>query len=96
MYSEVDPVPLQIDSSSHEESLTASATVWVQSNMVKLSQHFGVDLKGCKKEAYTLLMKLDQRREKDKRLGGERDGHKYKQYGCERGQKLIFRHEFQG
>ncbi|WMV09475.1 hypothetical protein MTR67_002860, partial [Solanum verrucosum] len=69
MYSEVDPVPLQIDSSSHEESLTASATVWVQSNMVKLSQHFGVDLKGCKKEAYTLLMKLDQRREKDKRLG---------------------------
>ncbi|KAH0696136.1 hypothetical protein KY290_013502 [Solanum tuberosum] len=50
MYSEVDPVPFQIDSRSHEESLAASATAWVQSNMVKLSQHFGVDLKGCKRE----------------------------------------------
>ncbi|WMV14273.1 hypothetical protein MTR67_007658 [Solanum verrucosum] len=69
MYSEVDPVPLQIDSRSHEESLAASATAWVQSNMVKLSQHFGVDLKGSKRETYTLLMTLDQRREEDKRLG---------------------------
>ena len=33
--------------------------------MIKLGQQFGVDFKGRKKEAYTMLAMLDQRREKD-------------------------------
>lgn len=34
--------------------------------MITLSQQFGIDLK-CKKEAYALLMKLDQRVGKEKK-----------------------------
>lgn len=64
MYEE-NPAPLQIDNSSLEEDLAAKTSVWVQSNMIKLCQQFGVDVKGCKKEAYALLMKLDQRRERE-------------------------------
>ncbi|WMV26211.1 hypothetical protein MTR67_019596 [Solanum verrucosum] len=50
---------------AHEEDLAANAMEWVQANMIKLGQQFGVDFKGCKKEAYTMLAKLDQRREKE-------------------------------
>ncbi|KAG5599521.1 hypothetical protein H5410_030891 [Solanum commersonii] len=68
MYIESDPVPLQIDISSQEEDMEANATEWVQANMLNLSQLFGVDLKGCRKEAHALFMKLDQR-EKENGLG---------------------------
>uniref|UniRef100_A0A0V0H5J5 Putative ovule protein n=1 Tax=Solanum chacoense TaxID=4108 RepID=A0A0V0H5J5_SOLCH len=67
MYTE--PEPLQVDNSTHEEDLAANATEWVQANMIKLGQQFGVVFKGCKKEAYTMLAKLDQRREKETRKG---------------------------
>lgn len=85
-------MPLQIDSISHEVNLAASATAWVQSNKVKLSQHFGVDLMGCIKEAYTLLLK-QTRGEEEKAFGRTRRS-KYKQHGHERSQKLVFRYEF--
>lgn len=64
MYSEAEPLPLQISFNEQEEGISTT-TKWVQSNMVKLSQQFGVDLKGCKKEVVALMMKLDQRREKE-------------------------------
>ncbi|KAG5609718.1 hypothetical protein H5410_020999 [Solanum commersonii] len=60
-----EPEPLQVDNSTHEEDLAANATEWVQANMIKLGQQFGVVFKGCKKEAYTMLARLDQRREKE-------------------------------
>ena len=63
MYTE--PEPLQVDNSTHEEDLAAHATEWIQANMIKLGQQFGVDVKGCNKEAYTMLAKLDQRRENE-------------------------------
>ncbi|KAF3660144.1 hypothetical protein FXO38_12269 [Capsicum annuum] len=47
---EVDPVPLQVDNGEQEEDLTTSATAWIQANMIKLGQQFGVDFKGCKKK----------------------------------------------
>ncbi|KAG5617979.1 hypothetical protein H5410_017803 [Solanum commersonii] len=63
-----EPVPLQIDISSQEEDMEANATEWIQTNMLNLSQLFGVDLKGCRKEAHALLMKLDHR-DKENGLG---------------------------
>lgn len=67
MYSE--PEPLQIDNSEQEEGLNSSATAWVQENMIKLGQQFGVDFKVCKREALLFLTELDQRREKEKGQG---------------------------
>jgi len=72
MYAESNPVPLQIDISSQEEDMEANATEWVQANMLNLSQLFGVDLKGCRKEAHALLMKLDQREKEN----GSGESHK--------------------
>lgn len=68
MYSE--PQPLQVDCSTQDEDLATKANIWVQNNMIQLSQKFGVDFKGCEEEAYALLMKLDQRREKGNKIGG--------------------------
>ncbi|KAG5606723.1 hypothetical protein H5410_028215 [Solanum commersonii] len=71
-YRHSEPVPIQIDSSNQERDVEATANEWVQANMISLSQHFGIDLKGCQKEAYALLMKLDQRTGKEKMgLNGE-------------------------
>ncbi|KAH0705536.1 hypothetical protein KY290_010227 [Solanum tuberosum] len=67
MYADAEPIPIQIDSSSQEGDIEANATKWIQENMISLSLHFGMDLKGCKKEAYALLMNLDQRTRKDKK-----------------------------
>lgn len=69
MYSEGNPTPLQIDNNELEEDLASKANSSVQSNTIKLTQQFGVDIKGCKEEAYALLMKLDQRREKEMKQG---------------------------
>lgn len=69
MYSE--PEPSQIDNSEQEEDLISSATAWVQENLIKPDQQFGVDFKVCQREALLFLTKLDQMREKEK-VQGER------------------------
>lgn len=63
MYSE--PEPLQVVSNAQEEDIAANASEWVQANMIKLGQQFGIDFKGCSKEAYALLSKLNQRRDNE-------------------------------
>lgn len=55
-----------MDNSAQEEDLAKAAINWVQANMIKLGQQFGVDFKGSKKEAYTMLTKMDQRRAEQK------------------------------
>ncbi|KAH0632408.1 hypothetical protein KY284_035194 [Solanum tuberosum] len=42
MYNEHEPIPLQIDNSANEEEASIEATKWVQANMIKLGQQFGV------------------------------------------------------
>lgn len=38
------------------------AILWVHSNIIRLSNKFGVDFKGCEKEAFALFRKIDSRR----------------------------------
>lgn len=38
------------------------ATLWVHSNIIRLSNKFGVDFQGCEKEALALFIKIDSQR----------------------------------
>ncbi|WMV55766.1 hypothetical protein MTR67_049151 [Solanum verrucosum] len=57
-----DPLPLQINDSLSEQEIEDKVSLWVHSNVLKLSQLFGVAFKGCDKAAFDLFLRIDQKR----------------------------------
>ncbi|WMV47513.1 hypothetical protein MTR67_040898 [Solanum verrucosum] len=50
-----DPVPLQINNSLSEQEIEDKASLWVQSNVLKLGQLFGAVFEGCDKVSFDLF-----------------------------------------
>ncbi|KAH0712590.1 hypothetical protein KY289_008549 [Solanum tuberosum] len=57
-----EPLPLQINDSFSEQEIEDKASLWVQSNVLKLSQLFGAAFEGCDKVAFDLFLRIDQKR----------------------------------
>ncbi|WMV42706.1 hypothetical protein MTR67_036091 [Solanum verrucosum] len=57
-----EPLPLQINDSLSEQEIEDKASLWVHSNVLKLSQLFGVACEGCDKAAFDLFLRIDQKR----------------------------------
>ncbi|WMV41585.1 hypothetical protein MTR67_034970 [Solanum verrucosum] len=57
-----EPLPLQINDSLSEQEIEDKASLWVHSNVLKLSQLFGVAFEGCDKVAFDLFLRIDQKR----------------------------------
>lgn len=45
-----------------------AVSLWVHKNIMKLSKHHEVELKGCEEEALSLFLKIDERRDKNKEV----------------------------
>uniref|UniRef100_M1DUI0 Uncharacterized protein n=1 Tax=Solanum tuberosum TaxID=4113 RepID=M1DUI0_SOLTU len=60
-----DPTTICFDVSGCSEEAGEQANLWVQNNIRRLSQEFGVAFEGCIEESTTLFLKIDQRREKE-------------------------------
>lgn len=48
--------------------IETKATIWVHPNVIKLGQSFGAAM-GCEKEANALCMKMDQKKNMERRAG---------------------------
>ncbi|KAG5572325.1 hypothetical protein H5410_062091 [Solanum commersonii] len=57
-----DPLPLQINDGLSEQEIEDKASLWVHSNVLDLSQLFGVAFEGCDKVAFDLFLRIDQKR----------------------------------
>ncbi|KAG5594599.1 hypothetical protein H5410_035831 [Solanum commersonii] len=71
-----DPTPLNCDASECSKEVEGKTNQWVQDNILRLSQMFGMSFDGCSGEALTLLLKIDQRREKEGSLASSATEHK--------------------
>jgi len=60
-----DPTPICSNASWCSKEAREQANLWVQKNILRLSQEFGVAFEGCIEESTTLFLKIDQRREKE-------------------------------
>ncbi|KAF3616364.1 hypothetical protein FXO37_35116 [Capsicum annuum] len=65
-----DPTPIQSVASDCSEETEGRANAWVQHNILSLSKEFGATFEGCTKEAQTLLLKIDQKREREMNNNG--------------------------
>ncbi|KAH0725711.1 hypothetical protein KY284_001576 [Solanum tuberosum] len=57
-----DPLLLQSNDSLSEQEIEDKASLWVQSNVLKLNQLFRVAFEGCDKVAFDLFLRIDQKR----------------------------------
>lgn len=57
-----DPLPLQINEACGYDELEDKATLWVHSNVFKLSQHYRKCFTGCERLALDMLRKIDLKR----------------------------------
>ncbi|MCD7455670.1 hypothetical protein HAX54_029123 [Datura stramonium] len=54
-----NPLPLQINDSLTEKEIEDKASLWVQSNVLKLCQLFGATFEGCDQVAFDLFLRID-------------------------------------
>lgn len=52
---------LKIKFPADESDSQSNTTLWVQQNIMKMSEEFGVDFQGCETVAHELFMKIDGR-----------------------------------
>lgn len=57
-----EPMPLYIDDNITKKCMESKVTIRVHLNVIKLSQMFGVFIKGYENQFYSLLIKLEQNR----------------------------------
>lgn len=54
--------PLNFQAIEEESDREMDASIWVHQNIIKLSKEFGVVFNRCKKEAWALFKKIDNKR----------------------------------
>lgn len=58
-----EAVPLSTHVHVEETDPDFDTPIWVHQNIIRLSKEFGLDFKGCEKEALELFMKIDRKRQ---------------------------------
>lgn len=57
-----EPSPLQINDSLSEQEIEDRASLWVQANVLQLSELFGAAFEGCDKVTFDLFLRIDRKR----------------------------------
>ncbi|KAH0642689.1 hypothetical protein KY289_033663 [Solanum tuberosum] len=89
-----NPTPLNCDASECIKEAEGKTNQWVQDNILRLSQMFGMSFDSCYGEALTLLLKIDQRREKEGSLASSAREHNDNQIIPKELKNLIFNVKF--